>query len=117
MLRAIADATEGGVAYHCGGGRDRVGQITMLLLALAGVAHEDIAADYALSAGRLTTRAAATGEEDQEPALSAYLAAQGTTATAVLLETLAGFDVRARLADAGLTERHVSRLRRRLLDA
>ena len=39
----------------------------MLLLALAGVAVEDIAADYALSAERLAARCAARGEPDQGP--------------------------------------------------
>jgi protein-tyrosine phosphatase len=36
----------GGVAIHCGGGRDRAGQIAMVLLALLGVAPDDVAADY-----------------------------------------------------------------------
>jgi len=115
VLRAIADAPDGGVAYHCGAGRDRAGQITLLLLATVGVRHEDIAADYALSAGRLTIRAAERGEEDQEPMLSAYLAERGTSATGVLMQTLAELDVRSCLAQAGLTGRHVARLRRRLL--
>lgn len=39
----------------------------MLLLALVGVAPEEIAADYELSAERLRARYAARGEEDQGP--------------------------------------------------
>ena len=42
-------AEPGGVAVHCGIGRDRTGLIAILLLALAGVEPEEIAADYALS--------------------------------------------------------------------
>ena len=37
VVAAIAHAAPGGVAYHCAGGRDRTGMITILLLALAGV--------------------------------------------------------------------------------
>lgn len=84
VLAAIAAAPPGAVVVHCGAGRDRAGQITMLLLALIGVRPGDIAADYALSAERLSARAAALGDEDQEPVLSAFLAAQGTTASEAL---------------------------------
>src|SRR5215217_2076972 len=37
VVAAIAEAPPGGVAFHCGGGRDRAGQIAMLVLALVGV--------------------------------------------------------------------------------
>ena len=36
-LAAIARAQPGGVAYHCGIGRDRTGLITMLICAALGV--------------------------------------------------------------------------------
>ncbi len=52
-VAAVAGAGPGGVVVHCGLGRDRTGLVTMLLLALAGVASEDIADDYELSARRL----------------------------------------------------------------
>ena len=51
VLTAIAYARPGGVLFHCMGGRDRTGMVTMLVLSLVGVAPEDIAADYELSAG------------------------------------------------------------------
>ena len=50
VLSAIARAAPGGVVFHCASGRDRAGQVSMLLLALVGVAVEEIAADYAMSA-------------------------------------------------------------------
>jgi protein-tyrosine phosphatase len=56
VLRAIATAREGGVLFHCNGGRDRTGQIAALLLTLVGVPDETIAHDYALSAEYLRTR-------------------------------------------------------------
>ena len=49
-LAAIARAEPGGVAYHCGIGRDRTGLITMLLLATLEVPAPLAADDYALSA-------------------------------------------------------------------
>lgn len=45
-VSAIA-ASEPGILVHCAGGRDRTGMITALLLAHAGVAADDIIADYA----------------------------------------------------------------------
>jgi hypothetical protein len=116
VLSAIATAPAGGVAYHCGGGRDRAGQVTMLALALAGVEVEEIVADYELSEARLAARAAATGDEDQGPVLAAYLAERGTTAGEVLRDTLSELDVRATLAAAGLSDAEAAGLRARLLD-
>ncbi|MDI9591043.1 MAG: tyrosine-protein phosphatase [Acidobacteriota bacterium] len=37
--------------FHCGAGSDRTGIVSMLLLGLAGVAREEIVADYAYSFG------------------------------------------------------------------
>jgi protein tyrosine/serine phosphatase len=48
-LAAIARAQPGGVAYHCGIGRDRTGLITMLILAALEVPAQEAAEDYALS--------------------------------------------------------------------
>jgi protein tyrosine/serine phosphatase len=50
IMCAIAAAPDGGVLFHCAGGKDRTGVVAMLLLSLAGVAEVEIAADYALSA-------------------------------------------------------------------
>jgi protein tyrosine/serine phosphatase len=55
-IRAVANAPEGGVVVHCMGGKDRTGLVTALLLRLAGVDDEQIAADYALSEERLRPR-------------------------------------------------------------
>lgn len=114
-LRAIARAEPGGVAFHCVTGRDRAGQVTMLLLAMAGVEPEEIAADYALSAARLAARYRALVEEDQGPLIAEFLASRGTTAEGVIRETLASVDVEARLREGGLADSDVAALRERLL--
>ncbi len=102
VLAAIAGARPGGVVIHCGRGRDRTGQIAMLLLALVGVAPEVIAADYALSIERVSALCAHRGEEDESPVIDAFLSERGTTAAAVIVQTLAGLDIETRLRDAGL---------------
>jgi protein-tyrosine phosphatase len=115
VVAAVARAEPGGVAFHCGGGRDRAGQVTMLLLALVGVPAEVIAADYALSFERLPARYGARGEPDQGPMLRSYLEEQGTSAEALIVELLDGLDVEARLAEAGLSADDLVALRSRLI--
>ena len=111
VLSAIARARPGGVVFHCTGGRDRSGQIAMLVLALAGVPTEHIVADYALSDEGVSARCAARGEPDQVPLLAAYLAERGTNAGAIIERTLAGVDVEA------LAGPDAAALRARLLES
>lgn len=114
VVAAVAHAGPGGVLVHCGVGRDRTGLVTMLLLVLAGVAAEDIAADYDLSASRLPPLFAARGTSDQQPRLQALLDRERTSAAAVIVSTLAELDVERRLRTAGLTAPDLDLLRRRL---
>lgn len=116
VVAAIANAEPGGVAFHCAGGRDRSGQVAMLVLALAGVEPEDIAADYALSRERLGVLYGARGEEDQAPMIEAFLRERGTTAEQVIVDTLAELDVEAVLQDGGLSKPEIERLRARILN-
>ena len=88
VLTAIAYARPGGVLYHCMGGRDRTGMITMIVLALVGVAPDDIAADYELSAGLC----------DDAEAVTEGLTRAGTTARAELLRTLETLDLNSLVA-------------------
>jgi protein tyrosine/serine phosphatase len=115
-VKAIADAQPGGVAIHCVGGRDRTGELTMVVLALLGVAPEVIAADYELSAERQRGLWAALGQEDPASELAAFLAERGTTAGEVIETTLASLDLEATLAAGGLSAEDVAALRTRLLD-
>ena len=115
VVAAVAQAQAGGVVVHCAGGRDRSGQVAMLLLKLVGVPSQVIAADYALSMERLPARYAARGEEDQGPLLQSYLREQGTSAETLIVDLLEGLDVEAHLVRAGLTADDIAALRSRLL--
>jgi protein-tyrosine phosphatase len=53
VLRAIASAPPGPLLFHCVAGKDRTGLLAAVLLALADVTPEAIAADYAVSAANL----------------------------------------------------------------
>jgi protein-tyrosine phosphatase len=50
---AIADAGDDAVVVHCADGRDRTGLVAAVLLRLARVPREEVAADYARSAANL----------------------------------------------------------------
>jgi protein-tyrosine phosphatase len=98
-IAAVAQAGPGGVLIHCVGGKDRAGQISMLLLALVGVAPEEIAADYRLS-----------GDDQAE-----FLASRGASSTDLILWTLADLDVEAYLRASGLDASELAAVRARLL--
>jgi len=117
VVAAIADAPPGGVVFHCGGGRDRAGQIAMLVLALVGVDPKLIAEDYELSFERLPARYAAHQEADQGQALRSYLTERGTTPSEAVIDTLARIDVEQTLRRGGLYDTQLRSLRDRLLDA
>lgn len=51
-LQVLAQAT-GATLVHCAAGKDRTGTFVAMALAVAGVPHDEIAADYALSAERI----------------------------------------------------------------
>lgn len=92
VLRAVTHARPGGVLINCAAGRDRTGLITLLLLALAGVPGEVIADDYEASFPRLSVMAQTLGIEDYEPITRAMVAERGTTARALVLETVRSLD-------------------------
>jgi protein tyrosine/serine phosphatase len=49
-LRALASRQDGVSVVHCAAGKDRTGVVVALTLAVAGVPHEEIVADYAMTA-------------------------------------------------------------------
>jgi protein-tyrosine phosphatase len=121
ILKAIADAREGGVLIHCAGGRDRTGLISALLLSIAGVPPETIAEDYALSTDCLRPRdnhylESGPGTlEERELFLEKM-----RTHPEVLLETFRRVEdrygsVRSYLLHGGVTNRELSLLQTRLI--
>lgn len=118
ILSYIAEAAPGGVLVHCHAGKDRTGIIVALLLTLAGVPRETIAADYALSDSYLQPLYAEILDavpEDQREALAHRLSARPETMREVLsyLDRTYG-GVREYLLACGVSESNVSRLRERL---
>ena len=113
VIAAIASAPPGGVLVHCVGGRDRTGLIALLLLALAGVTPEDIAADHALSDERVAAVYAQRGIEadaDLEP----LLAAERTSGRDVVV-SVTELPIEQRLRDGGLGDDEVAGIRARLV--
>lgn len=116
VAAAIADAPPGGVLFHCSRGRDRTGLIAMVVLSSVGVPPQSIADDYAASAERLPALFAARDEQDQGPAIAAFLQARGLTPRQALLAALESFSGEEQLRRSGLPDDQIMRLRRRLLD-
>jgi protein-tyrosine phosphatase len=114
VLGAIAAVPDGGVVVHCGAGRDRTGLISLLLLALAGVTPEAIAADYALSFGQLDRLYATLGVERDEPDMDDYLRDRGTTVSETITSLVRDLDVPGYLAAAGVSAADIGELRGRL---
>jgi hypothetical protein len=95
-LRALAGATDGASVVHCAAGKDRTGVVVAFALAVAGVPHEEIVADYAMTA-------------DVIDALVAKLAASPTYAEDMETRGVAVHTPRAETMDrvlALLDERH-----------
>ena len=118
-VRAVANAPAGGVVVHCAGGKDRTGLLSALLLHLAGVADDDIAADYALSEERLRPRherwfaSAVSKEELERLRRIAQTPAASMAGVFAELERRYG-SVEAYLLGAGLTAEELDRVRARL---
>ena len=51
-LRVVAEA-EGAAVVHCAAGKDRTGTVVAMALDVAGVPHDEIVADYVLTAERI----------------------------------------------------------------
>jgi protein tyrosine/serine phosphatase len=95
-LRALAGGGPGASVVHCAAGKDRTGVVCALALAVAGVGHDDIVADYAMTA-------------DVIDALVAKLAASPTYAEDMERRDVASHTPRAETMDRVLTlldERH-----------
>jgi protein-tyrosine phosphatase len=87
----------------------------MLLLALVGVATEEIAADHALSTHRLSPLYARLGEEDQGTVIEELLGREDMSVRKVIVSTLRSLDAEACLRRGGLNDDDLAAVRARLL--
>lgn len=85
-----------------------------MLLALAGVGADAVAADYTLSGERLKRYFDDARATDEDP-VAARLAEHGTTVAQVVHELLTGLDVEALLHAAGLSVEDRRAVRARLV--
>jgi protein-tyrosine phosphatase len=120
-ISAVANAPGGGVLVHCAGGKDRTGLVAALLLRLAGVGVEDIAADYGLSADNirpLWEPWVEAGGDDSERELRRRLSASPSEAMAQVLRRLEAEhgSVGAYLLEAGAAQAELDTARSRLRD-
>lgn len=120
VMGVIADAPDGAVLFHCAAGKDRTGLVAAVLLALAGVSHDDIVADYALTGPLIepllegfVDHARARGLDVE--GFRRLLACEPETMAATLaeLDDMHG-GIATYLASIGLAEETVTRLRNRL---
>jgi protein-tyrosine phosphatase len=119
VMRAIVEALPGVVLFHCTAGKDRTGVVAALLLSLATVSKDDIAADYALTASaegliaNLRARALSAGGDADH--IERMLASDAGTMLTMLdhLDRRHG-GIQAYLAAIGLGESEIARLNDRL---
>ncbi|MFN2137256.1 MAG: tyrosine-protein phosphatase [Candidatus Promineifilaceae bacterium] len=118
-VRTIATA-EGPLVFHCHSGKDRTGMLAALLLDLAGVDRQAIAADYALSRERLwplwEEKVAQAGGEDYT-----NLWYKPTTKPETMMAVFEHLDrvyggTAGYLRAAGITEEELAGLRARLVE-
>jgi hypothetical protein len=118
VISAIAHAPSGAVLVHCHSGKDRTGLAIALALTLAGVAPEDVAADYAMTAACLDLGphlASLNGEAERARSrrLFAEVGADTMLATLTYLDDRYGGGT-AYLLEGGLPPADVASLRARL---
>ena len=120
-VAAVAEAPEGTVVVHCVYGKDRTGLVVALLLRLAGVGLDEIAADYAETERNLAERTQEWIDEAQDEAereRRERIARTPPEAMAGVLEELERRygSVRAYLRAAGVEPEALARATTRLVE-
>jgi protein tyrosine/serine phosphatase len=118
-VAAVASAPEGCVLVHCAAGVDRTGLIAALLLRLADVSIDDVAADFALSQANWAPHSPEWIEEtddEREREFRRFLATMpGESMHGVLEEVERRYGgARGYLLASGLPEADIPRIRARL---
>jgi hypothetical protein len=117
---ALAQAPPGGVVVHCVAGKDRTGLLVALALSVAGVAPQDIAADYACSDERapFVAELAALPNDAERAAFLDRNACRPETMLTVLERVERGYGGAAGYLRAhGVTDAQLTALRDRLREA
>jgi protein-tyrosine phosphatase len=119
-IESVAGANDGGVVVHCYAGKDRTGLLCAMLLRLAGVGAEDVAADYGVSGENfrpITDPWAEAAPDERERALRLRIGASPPQVMADLLARLEQRHggVRGYLLAAGAGPEALDRARARLL--
>jgi protein-tyrosine phosphatase len=119
-VSAVGRAKDGGVVVHCMVGKDRTGLVAGLLLRLAGVPIDVIAADYALSERRLAPLIEhwlADVVDEQERAHRLHVSGSPREAMEAVLDGLeaAHGSIEAFLHGAGADAESLTRARERLV--
>src|SRR5882757_7903058 len=116
VLKVIAAASAGPLLFHCVAGKDRTGLIAALMLTLADVKPESIAADYAESS-QMLGNAYLVRYKDVDPQdvlENVRCPEEGVHNMLAYLEHEGG--IREYLGNIGLNELEIARLRGRLRD-
>jgi protein-tyrosine phosphatase len=123
IIRAAAQAEDGGILVHCYAGKDRTGIIIALLLAVAGTEREIIAMDYAVSDSYLQPlyvdlleSLAHDPPRQRQQATLLVSPAEGMHATLTHLDSAYG-SPEAYLQAIGISQQELQQLRQRLRSA
>lgn len=120
-VAAVADAPAGAVVVHCAGGKDRTGIVVAMALTIAGVDPHLIAADYALSEGRLEGASKAFLASVPDDRTREILRGLQATPASNMLRVLEHLDekydgVEGYLRAGGMSTEQLAALRDRLVD-
>ncbi len=120
VMQALAHAPEGGVLFHCHAGKDRTGMVAMVLLSLAEVPADIIAADYAISAEYLKPEFEQYLSQFTDPIEREKVVQDQQCPPENALQVLAHLDARyggaaAYLGEIGLQADEIESLRARLI--
>ena len=122
-LREIASADRHPVVYHCTAGKDRTGIVTAMLLAILGVDHETIAADYHVTTANMVPiieriRSAQVYKDNGLAAAPAWIFASDPETMLAFLDRMTAKygSAEAWALQRGLTAEEIDSLRALLLD-
>lgn len=113
-LAVIAAAGPGPLLFHCVAGKDRTGVIAALLLTLADVVPEAIAADYAASTGNLRDAYLHRFRDADAAAIIEAVRCPTEAVYNMLAYLDSAGGIRAYLSDIGLSSGEIASLRARL---